>query len=55
MNEPVRMPDGRVITDLSEEEYNRTYLEGTPHSIPDSILEEAIAGLHDDSENDNAE
>lgn len=48
MNEPVRMPDGRVIKDLSEEEYDRTYLEGNPHGIPEETLIEAIAGLKED-------
>lgn len=43
---PVRsitMPDGRVIANLTAEEYDATYIGGTVHEIPADALAAAIA------------
>jgi hypothetical protein len=39
----VTMPDGRVIRDLTAEEYDATYSDGEPHGIPADVLAEAEA------------
>lgn len=35
----VRMPDGRLIRDLTAQEYDATYSDGAPHTIPAEALE----------------
>ena len=40
--QPVVMPDGRVIHNLTDEQYDATYAEGEPHKIPDDVLAAAI-------------
>ena len=40
----VQMPDGRLVRNLTPEEYAATYAEGTPcRSIPDDVLARAEA------------
>lgn len=41
----VTLPDGRVIRNLTVEEYNATYAEGTTHGVPADVLAEAMAKL----------
>lgn len=39
----VTLPDGRVIRNLSDEEYAATYADGEPHGIPADALAAALA------------
>jgi hypothetical protein len=41
--QPVVMEDGRVIHNLTDEQYDATYAEGEPHTIPADVLDAAIA------------
>lgn len=47
MNDPVTMPDGRIIRDLTDEEYDATYndKDATLHKIPDDVLADAIGEI----------
>jgi hypothetical protein len=38
----ITMPDGRVIANLSDDDYNATYSQGEPHQIPPDVLAAAI-------------
>jgi len=50
MSSEVTMPDGRVIRDLTDEEYDATYDDGEPEKIPDSVIEAVIAALGEDDD-----
>lgn len=47
----VQMPDGRLVRNLTPDEYAATYSEGTPcHAIPDDVLAQAVAAAVDPQE-----
>lgn len=39
----VTLPDGREVKNLTAEEYDATYAEGEPHTIPDDVMADALA------------
>lgn len=39
----VTLPDGREVKNLSADEYDATYAEGEPHTIPDDVMADALA------------
>lgn len=44
-DEPTRAVtvEGRTVRNLSAEEYDATYAEGEPHTIPDDVMADALA------------